>query len=67
MSIVSTVRGVLPFELHQTRSRERTDRLTRLYRCESCGTVYVSEEMESCSDCDTLVERVPTEEDLGLL
>lgn len=43
------------------------ERTTNLYACDSCGTTYVSTEMESCSQCQTPVERVPTEQDLGLL
>jgi len=40
---------------------------TKLYHCEPCGTTYVSDDLDACSQCDTPVERVPTEQDLGLL
>lgn len=43
------------------------ERTTNLYACDSCGTTYVSTEMESCSQCQAPVESVPTEQDLGLL
>lgn len=48
-------------------SSSEDERTTNLYACDSCGTTYVSTEMESCSQCQTPVERVPTEQDLGLL
>lgn len=40
---------------------------TRLYECPDCGTVYIATELESCSDCDTRVDRIPSERDLGLV
>jgi hypothetical protein len=42
-------------------------RTTNLFHCTPCSTTYVSDELESCSQCDAPVERVPTEQDLGLL
>jgi DNA-directed RNA polymerase subunit RPC12/RpoP len=38
---------------------------THLYECPDCGTVYVASELESCSDCGTDVDRIPSERDLG--
>lgn len=38
----------------------------RLYECPDCGTVYISTDPQPCSDCDSDVEQVPNERDLGL-
>lgn len=38
-----------------------------LYSCSSCGTTYISETMDTCPDCETAVESVPTEADLGMV
>lgn len=38
----------------------------RLYECPDCGTVYISTDPQPCSDCDSDVENVPNERDLGL-
>jgi rubrerythrin len=37
-----------------------------LYECPLCGTVYISEEMQACPDCDGTVDQVPNERELGL-
>lgn len=76
MSVVKRVRQV--FGAEQTNSQDsaaeeveqstsRDERVTELFHCDSCGTTFVSTEMESCSQCHTAVESVPTEQDLGLL
>lgn len=39
---------------------------TALYTCPSCGRTYISEEMESCSNCDEAVERTPNKHELGI-
>lgn len=49
------------------RSDSREERTTNLYACDECGTTYVSTEMESCAQCQSPVESVPTEQDLGLI
>lgn len=38
-----------------------------LYNCSSCRTTYISEAMDMCPDCETTVESVPTEADLGMV
>lgn len=38
---------------------------TGLYECPECGSVYLSEAKATCRSCDTDVEAVPTERDLG--
>ena len=38
----------------------------RLYECPDCGTVYISTDPQPCSDCDSDVENVPNERDLGI-
>ena len=49
-------------------STERSaSRTTKLYRCEPCGITYVSEDLDACSQCGDALERVPTEQDLGLV
>jgi len=48
-------------------SESTASRSTNLYRCDPCDATYVSDELESCSQCDGPVERVPTEQDLGLV
>lgn len=67
MSVVTRVREALSGDTPGAESQSDAPRATRLYHCASCGTTYVSDEMESCSRCDTVVETVPTEQDLGLL
>lgn len=42
-------------------------RASNLYRCDPCGTTYVSEGMDACSQCSASVERIPTEQDLGIV
>ena len=37
-----------------------------LYECASCGTVYIANEKQSCSECESSVRAVPNEHDLGL-
>jgi len=76
MSVVKRVRAVFGVDDAQSQddaaesaeqSTSREQRTTELFHCGSCGTTYVSREMESCSKCETPVESVPTEQDLGLL
>lgn len=38
---------------------------TGLYECPDCGSVYLSEAKATCRSCETDVEAVPTERDLG--
>lgn len=38
-----------------------------LYSCPGCGRTYITESMESCSNCERPVERVPNEFELGIL
>lgn len=38
---------------------------TRLYECPDCESVYLSADLAMCESCDTPVEPVPSEEDLG--
>lgn len=37
-----------------------------LYECSVCETVYISEAMEECPECDADLTRVPDERELGL-
>lgn len=66
----------IPNLLHNlvsSRLSKRTDHRTEpdgglatgLYSCPDCGTTYISEEMESCSECNVRVEQIPSERDLG--
>jgi hypothetical protein len=47
-----------------TASEERT---TKLFHCDSCDVTLVSEELDSCPRCDGSVEKVPTEDDVGIV
>ena len=38
---------------------------TRLYECPDCDSVYLSADLANCESCDTDVEQVPSEHDLG--
>lgn len=38
---------------------------TRIYECPDCESVYLAEDQTSCRSCETDVEAVPTEHDLG--
>ena len=42
-------------------------RTTNLYHCEPCDTTYVSDGLDTCSRCGGSLERVPTEQDLGIV
>ena len=42
-------------------------RTTNLYQCEPCGTIYVSDGLDTCTRCDNSLEQVPTEQDLGII
>lgn len=45
---------------------DRPDREpTRLYECPDCGSVYLSADLSNCESCDSAVDRVPSEHDLG--
>jgi hypothetical protein len=37
----------------------------RLYECPDCKAVYIADELESCGTCDTSVDDIPNEQDLG--
>ncbi|AGN01355.1 hypothetical protein L593_07040 [Salinarchaeum sp. Harcht-Bsk1] len=55
-------------DLRGPESDDGTDtRTTNLYHCEPCGTTYVSDDLDACSQCGNSLERVPTEQDLGLV
>ena len=48
-------------------STEAVERSTAsLYECPSCETVYISEGMQSCPECEARVDTVPDERELGL-
>lgn len=38
---------------------------TRLYECPDCESVYLPEDLATCGSCNTSVEPVPSERDLG--
>jgi rubrerythrin len=38
---------------------------TKLYSCTDCGVTYIASEMESCPECGTALEEVPSGADLG--
>lgn len=38
---------------------------TQLYECPDCESVYLSADLSVCASCDTGVEPVPSERDLG--
>ena len=37
-----------------------------LYSCPGCETTYISTEMDACPSCQSQVEEVPSESELGL-
>lgn len=46
--------------------QERNERVpTRLYECPDCEAVYLSPDLAVCSSCETGVEPVASEHDLG--
>ena len=46
--------------------QERNERVpTRLYECPECEAVYLSADLAVCPSCETEVEPVPSEHDLG--
>lgn len=38
---------------------------TTLYTCTACETTYIASEMETCSRCQTHLEEIPSESELG--
>ena len=42
------------------------ERSTTLYECSACETVYISEAMEACPECERSLDQVPNERELGL-
>lgn len=39
---------------------------TTLYSCSACETTFISEEMQSCPQCDGALDRTPDEYELGI-
>lgn len=42
------------------------ERRTNLYECIACERIYISGELESCPNCESVVERIPNERDLKI-
>lgn len=38
----------------------------RLFECEDCETIFISEKRRSCPECGRDLESIPTGKDLGL-
>jgi len=66
MNVVTRVRDFFGTAPEPKQPQEPETRSTGLYRCEPCDSTYVSEELEYCSQCESPVEQVPTEHDIGL-
>lgn len=68
MSIVQRVQEFLRREHDHTNQQtpEPSRHSAQLYRCTDCRTTYIDETMDSCPQCKTPVETIPTERDLGL-
>lgn len=49
---------------HQTETE--TDVASTLYSCTDCEITYISTEMDTCPSCQSTVEKVPSESELGL-
>ena len=43
-----------------------TDVSSTLYSCADCEITYISTEMDTCPSCQSAVEEVPSEAELGL-
>lgn len=43
-----------------------SDASPTLYKCSKCETTYISEEMESCPECGSAVDRRPSAAELGI-
>lgn len=39
---------------------------TTLYACDDCGTTYIASEMESCPECQAVLDEVPSGAELGI-
>jgi hypothetical protein len=65
MGVITRVKTVFATKSDYEQSEGEVGWSSRLYYCDSCGTTYVSEEKEFCSQCKIPVENVPTEQDLG--
>lgn len=46
--------------------RQRSQTTADLYECPACGTVYIADDMETCSSCESEVTQVPDERQLGI-
>ena len=66
-------RGSAPEEPDAVEERDERDQRderdgrppTRLYQCPDCESVYLSADLSTCESCETGVDPVPTERDLG--
>ncbi|MFP8955624.1 hypothetical protein ACLI4Y_02765 [Natrialbaceae archaeon A-CW3] len=52
---------------HESEPSETEERQpTPLYACDTCGTTYITDEMDSCPQCDGDVEQTPSFAELGI-
>lgn len=56
----STTPGGVPSRPKQTKTA------AQLYECPDCGSVYIADELDSCAACETSVNGIPNEQDLGI-
>ena len=40
---------------------------SQLFECSACARTYISESMESCSQCGQAVDRIQSERELGIV
>jgi rRNA maturation endonuclease Nob1 len=68
MSVVRQVQELLALNQHgNDQPREIPHEPAHLYRCQPCRETYISDEMDRCPSCNTAVEDIPTERDLGFV
>lgn len=72
MGVVQNLQRLLGRESESEPSEELDDSPeegsdVQLFRCGSCETTYISEEMDECPNCNTAVGSIPTGRELGLL
>lgn len=66
MVSLEKIKTMLTGEEGEPSSNEQPTQTSSLYRCSVCDTVYISDEMQTCPECEDSVDQVPNERQLGL-
>jgi rubrerythrin len=67
MQILKHIQSVMTehVSLDWLRSANNESLQTTLYTCGACDTTYIASEMQSCPECEAVVNEVPSGTELG--